>query len=266
MKVLIPLDFSDNSKKALEFALGLFQDQKTTFILCHVVEMVYDFASQAAIAIEGLHADAKKHLDRLILEYDSPVAKFEAEILEGTPSIQLTKLAEQKNADLIIMGTHGITGLQKVLIGSTAVSVLKESSIPVLLVPVEADTSDTRKISLALELADHEEALIEKVIKWSKAWEMKLQVIHIHKEKTFIEKLALIGLEKHLKNRLGYNPKIHSKNSKDVIHGLQEFLNSHSESILTMCHSQKNLWDQLLRKGTSIEMAYKIRIPLLVMI
>ncbi|MCS5489340.1 universal stress protein [Algoriphagus limi] len=266
MKILIPLDFSENSKKALEFALGIFQDSENTFILCHVVEMVYDFASQAAIAIEGLHASAKKHLEELMLEYDSPNAEFHAEILEGTPSIQLAKLAEEKNADMVIMGTHGISGIKKVLVGSTAVNVLKESSIPVLLVPEEAETSSTRKISLALELADHEEELIEKVVNWSKVWTMDLQILHVFKEESFVEKLALLGLEKYLKERLGYTPSIHSQRDNDVIHGIQELLNGHKDNMLTMCHSQKNLWDQLLRKGTSIEMAYRVRIPLLVMV
>ncbi|TFV97557.1 universal stress protein [Algoriphagus kandeliae] len=266
MKILIPLDFSENSKKALEFALGIFQDSENTFILCHVVEMVYDFASQAAIAIEGLHASARKHMGELILEYNSPNAEFHAEILEGTPSIQLAKLAEEKGVDLIIMGTHGISGIKKVLVGSTAVNVLKESSIPVLLVPEEANTSNTRKISLALELADHEEELIEKVANWSKVWNMDIQIIHVIKEQNFVEKLALLGLEKYLDNRLGYIPTIHSRSDHDVTHGIQEYVNSHTDSMLTMCHSQKNLWDQLLRKGTSIEMAYKAKTPLLVMI
>ncbi|NVJ85584.1 MAG: universal stress protein [Algoriphagus sp.] len=266
MRILIPLDFSNNSKKALEYALGLFQDTQNSFVLSHVIEMVYDFASQTAIAIDGMHSSAKKHLAELVRSYESPHATFETEILEGTPSIQLARLALEKKVDLIIMGTHGISGLKKVLVGSTAVNVLKESSTPVMLVPEEASLSSVRKITLGIELANHEEQMIEKVATWSKLWDMDLQLIHVSKSDSFVEKLSMLGLEKYLQEKLGYLPKIHSQTSSDVIQGLQEFLKKHPDTMLAMCHSQRSLWDQFFAKGKSFEMAYQTHNPLLVML
>ncbi len=266
MKIIVPIDFSTNSVKALEFALGLHRGSKTTIVLCHVVEMIYDFASQTALALDSMHSDARKLLEEMVDKYSIGPIEIHSEIIEGTPSINIARLAEELKADLIIMGTHGMGGLKKILVGSTAVNVIRETTIPVLLVPEESSTEQIKNLSFALEVADHEEKFIEKVNSYASIWGLKIQIIHIMKSRSFVKEMALDGLKNYLEKEVGYLPTIHQLESENVISGIKSFVEENPESILAMCHTQKSIWDQLLGKRKSIEMAYQVRVPLLVMV
>jgi hypothetical protein len=164
------------------------------------------------------------------------------------------------------MGTHGMGGLKKILIGSTAINVIRESTIPVLLVPEESSNEQIKHLSFALEVADHEEKFIEKVNSYASIWGLKIQIIHIVKSRSFVKEMALNGLKGHFKKEMGYLPSVHQLQSENVISGIKGFLEENPESILAMCHTQKSIWDQLLGKRKSIEMAYQVRVPLLVMV
>jgi nucleotide-binding universal stress UspA family protein len=266
MNILVPIDFSTNSIKALEFAVGLHRGSKTKIILCHVIEMIYDFASQTALAMDNMHADARKNLKSLAKKYSIGSIEVHSEIIEGTPSINIARLAEESNADLIIMGTHGMTGLKKVLVGSTGVNVIRESSIPVLLVPEESSTQQITHISFALEVTDQEEKFIKRINRYAGIWDIKIQLLHISKSKSFVKELALEGLKCYFEQNTGYQPRIHQLESENVLTGINEFLEESPESMLAMCHTQKSVWDQLLGKRKSIEMAYQVRVPLLVLV
>lgn len=266
MKAIIPIDFSTNSVKALEFALGLFQGSKSTLILCHVVEMVYDFASQTAMALDSMHADSRRLMEDMVKKYSTGSIELHSEILEGTPSVNIARFAEEKGADLIIMGTHGIGGIKKILVGSTAVNVIRESSIPVLLVPEEASIEQIRAINFALEITAHEENFIEKIQEFSSIWRISIQIIHIFKNNSFWEKMALSGLEQYLEEQIGYRPIVNSFEAKDVVSGIRDFIQKNPEGILAMCHTQKSIWETILGRGKSIELAYKVQVPMLVMI
>ena len=78
--------------------------------------------------------------------------------------------------------------------------------------------------------------------------------------------MALNGLKSYFEKEIGYTPTIHQLESENVISGIKTFLEKNPESILAMCHTQKSIWDQLLGKRKSIEMAYQVRVPLLVMV
>ena len=200
MKILIPLDFSDNSVKALEFAKGLCKKGENEIILLHVVEVVYDFASQAAIALDNMHNDAREMISKLKKNHELDSINYRSIIKEGTASISIARIAEEEDVDMIIMGTHGVSGIKKVLVGSTAVEVIKEARTPVLLIPSEGKTSSITKITLALEISNHEEEYIHKVVGLAKKWELSLEILHFEKSDDFREKLAEKGLQVFLKD------------------------------------------------------------------
>ncbi|WP_373398005.1 universal stress protein [Algoriphagus halophilus] len=66
MRILLPLDFSENSKKTFDFAIILAKKKNATITILHVIEAIYDFAAQAAIVIDGMHRDAEKYIQGLI--------------------------------------------------------------------------------------------------------------------------------------------------------------------------------------------------------
>lgn len=64
MKIVTPIDFSDNSLNALDFAISLTNKKGGEIVLVHVIEAVFDFASQASVALESMHRDANELMQK----------------------------------------------------------------------------------------------------------------------------------------------------------------------------------------------------------
>ncbi len=136
-RVLVPVDFSEPSRQALRYALSLAKSFNAEIRLLHVVEAVVlppDVAvvNPAALA-EALSEEAAKCLSKWREEAaaEGPVLE---ELRAGTPPREIVEAAGESAVDLIIMGTHGRTGLPGVLIGSTAERVIHQAPCPVLVV------------------------------------------------------------------------------------------------------------------------------------
>ena len=91
MKIILPIDFSDNSKKALEFAIFLADKKNASITLVHVIELVYDFASQAAITMEILHRDAKSLMKKTIEKYTEKMNPLDLDYVKD----ELTDIVSQ---------------------------------------------------------------------------------------------------------------------------------------------------------------------------
>jgi nucleotide-binding universal stress UspA family protein len=138
-KILVPVDFSDHSRKAFEEAVGLAKHFGAELILFHcypiptagpapydtILPESYPTALRKA-ALEGV----TKWRD----EARAQGARAEGKITAGYPASQIAELAEQSGADLIVMGTRGLTGLKHVLLGSVAERTLRLAPCPVLTV------------------------------------------------------------------------------------------------------------------------------------
>lgn len=266
MKIIIPIDFSDNSLNALDFAVALAGKRGGEIILVHVIEAVFDFASQASVAIESMHRDAESLMQKTILKYQDSNLKFTSCIKEGTASISVARLAKEMNVTLIVMGTQGASGIKVALIGSTTINLIKESSIPVLVVPAESNALEIRKVALALEFATHEEKFIDWVIDMSKRWERGLEFVHVQTANDFEEEPGIKKLENFItSHHPGLPVKIHTFYASTPVEGLDQFLEENENVILVMCHEHKNLWEQVLSRSQTIEMIFHSKVPILVM-
>lgn len=129
-KIVCPVDFSEASEKALDLASKLARDNRAKIYIVHVEE-------SAAVAHPGLFGGLPPVVweDRQKLNSTLPTAtevRFEHDLLVGNPAEKIVEFAKEKGADLIVMGTHGHTGVVRVLMGSVAEGVVRRSPVPVL--------------------------------------------------------------------------------------------------------------------------------------
>jgi len=137
-KVLVPIDFSDYSKNALKYAAQFAHQFKAKMFLVYVVEpMIYpaDF-SMGQVAIPSTDIDLQKRgdeeLNNLAKSLIDPSVEVEIIIKTGKPFVEINETAVEKDIDLIIMATHGHTGVEHLLFGSTAEKVVRKAPCPVL--------------------------------------------------------------------------------------------------------------------------------------
>lgn len=266
MKIIVPLDFSENSLKALEFAIELADKKHGKIILVHIVEMVYDFASQSALALDSMFKDAENLMSKTINTYEGSGVYMESNVVEGTAAVSIARIAEEQGAALIVMGTQGASGIKKTLMGTVTVNVVKEASCPVLVVPAKAIVSEVKKVTLALEFANHEEEFLDWMVNMAKKWSFGFEILHIQTSQGFLEDLSVLGIESYLAKKFpGLPIRIHTFYAESPNDGLDLYLDEHEDMILVMCHEHRNLWEQIIKKSHSIQMAYHTHIPLLIL-
>ena len=136
-KVLVPLDFSDEAGAALSYAGKFAAQYGSQLVLLHVVEpMVYPselgYPSLAALPPQIEYERAgRTGLARLARQLPAGV-KADTRIRVGQPYIEIVEAAKDPGVDLIIISTHGRSGLAHVLMGSTAERVVRHAPVPVL--------------------------------------------------------------------------------------------------------------------------------------
>jgi len=139
-KILVPTDFSACSAKALDYALAFAERSGAGLILLHVVEPAYfgAYGQDVPPDLIEFHEDAQKlageRLEKLSREKIAGRAPVQTVVATGNAREVIVESARSLEADLIIIATHGYTGLRHVLLGSTAERVVRCASCPVLTV------------------------------------------------------------------------------------------------------------------------------------
>lgn len=141
-KILCPVDFSDSSEAALDVALGLASKLGSELELLHVIQPpIYvgweDSPAGLAATAEMLEVSrdrSKQQLDLLAANFQSRGVPIRTTLQEGSPHHEIAE--RSKAVDLVVMGTHGRTGLPHLLLGSVAERVVRTAVCPVMTVPV----------------------------------------------------------------------------------------------------------------------------------
>jgi nucleotide-binding universal stress UspA family protein len=135
-QILCPVDFSEVSLHAVEHALSLAKVSDAGLTLVHVLEGFEDETTPTTFSIPEYRRlreqDAQQGLKKLIPADASSWCRPETVVVVGKSYREIRRLAEQKHADLIVMGVHGRNPVDLMLFGSTTHHVVRESTCPVL--------------------------------------------------------------------------------------------------------------------------------------
>ncbi len=147
-KILCPTDFSAPAEKAFEYAVFLAESQKADLALLHVVDQLHGFTYYYEILaitpmeiVARMTKRAHQDLQTLVDRVKGTVNATEA-VRDGKTWVEICDAAKEEKADIIVIGSHGRTGLSHVMIGSVAETVVRHASCPVLVVR-ETDSQTT---------------------------------------------------------------------------------------------------------------------------
>jgi nucleotide-binding universal stress UspA family protein len=134
--MIAAIDFSESSLLAMETALGLAPDQGGKLCLLHVLEVPRGIDPMGVLqpSIEELEAEALGRLQELVPDNPEKDIQIERLVVRGSPAKVIAAQAKERAADLIVVGTHGRTGLARMLLGSTAEAILRSTPCKVLVV------------------------------------------------------------------------------------------------------------------------------------
>ena len=139
-RILVPIDFSEHSKEALQYAIPFAQQFKAALELLYVVEPTiypadFSFGQIGFPNIEEeLRTRGNTELEKLIQQDIKRRVKATKTVRVGKPFYEINQYAVEENIDMIIIATHGHSGMEHILFGSTAEKVVRKAPCPVLVV------------------------------------------------------------------------------------------------------------------------------------
>ena len=145
--VLCPVDFSEQSRQALLWASAIAQHRGAEMTVLSVVEPLLAEAAAIRLGVDLARDETGPELrdfvEATLLEHQRQASHVRMEVKVGNPSEVILQTGRRRNAGLIVMGTHGLGGFRKLLLGSTTEQVLRRTEWPVLAVPGGAVTAPT---------------------------------------------------------------------------------------------------------------------------
>jgi nucleotide-binding universal stress UspA family protein len=140
-RILHPSDFSRASGAAFTKAIEMAKTNRAELLVVHVLAPVMPMLGDGYVSpkvyeeiIATARSQAQAELNRLVAKARKAGARVKSLLMEGVPHEQITRAARSKRADLVVIGTHGRTGLAKFFLGSVAGRVVSIASCPVLTV------------------------------------------------------------------------------------------------------------------------------------
>jgi len=139
-QILVPIDFSNHSKKALAYAKEIADSYEANLQLLHVIEdtihPAYSLSGKSFIfdLVPGIEEDCRRRIEELIQEIGLSKENAEIIVKGGQAAYDIIKFAKDNSSDLIVIATHGLTGIEHLLLGSVTEKVVRMASCPVFTV------------------------------------------------------------------------------------------------------------------------------------
>ena len=268
MKFLIPTDFSQLSKIAIQYAIGLSKDFELDLVLLHIINT--NTPAMARIGSQKLEEAIKTSSEREMNELLNTLKKesshnlnISAKIIFGASIAKAVEaFALKHNIDMICIGTKGATGLKKIIFGSNAAGIIANSSIPVITVPEYAKYNGISNIVYSSDLENLEEEL-KLIIPFAKLMNTWISILHITNEyEGFNENLQR---EENRLRTLFSHKKIKTKELKNdsVIKGINQYVADIDADMVAMFTRRASLFEKLFNKSVTKKAAFQTKTPLL---
>jgi nucleotide-binding universal stress UspA family protein len=135
-RILVPTDFSEPAARALILAIELARPFESQITLLHVVSFpAMAYGAGVYFPVDECIEQGKKSLSAALANAQARYPRIDGEVVSGTVAHEILAVAKSRDVDLVVMGTHGLRGLQRALLGSVTERIVRTSPVPVLTVP-----------------------------------------------------------------------------------------------------------------------------------
>lgn len=142
-KILFPTDFSESAENASRYAMSLAKKYGSKVYVIHVIEpftYTTEFGLDFSAQLKEMEASARRLLDDIVASIKRNNLDVESVLITGEPFVEIIKYARKEQVDLIVMATHGRSGIEHMLLGSVAEKVVRKSPCPVMTIKKSGQT------------------------------------------------------------------------------------------------------------------------------
>lgn len=274
-KILVPTDFSDNANKALDYAVAMASKANAEIILLNTFAAAETTLSPARALVEEynrtIEADANDQLKAL---KEGVEAKYRVEIavklMTGGAKEAILSVAAEENVDLIVMGTRGTSGMERILWGSTTASVIGNSSVPVLAIPRGAGWKGIKNILFATRAFQANDKMFGPILQLA---ELEGATVHLVIF-TDTDDKDLVNYLEHSRLFYAYQDtlparfknltfKIEHLEGKAFYETINQYVEEQSIDLMVMSTHKRNFWQSIFNRSMTKKMTTYSDIPLL---
>jgi nucleotide-binding universal stress UspA family protein len=272
-KFIVPTDFSNTALQALHYAGALSQRCGAQVHILHAYILLENIFTEGKTMRDAWNEQLREgNIARLLeakqyMREHFPNVYVETHLFTGPAEQAIIQFAEKQNADMIIMGTQGASGLAKVLVGSVTADMIARSTVPVLAVPEKYKHETPGYILLAIRDFDEGENCARPVFFLASIWDVPVHLMafvndeHNNMDESYQRLASYVGqLQKKypLTHILG-----EVIEGEDFATTIQDFADENGNGLLCMITHHRGLWDSIFRPSMTKEMAYHSGMPLL---
>ncbi len=191
-KILVPVDFSQRSEEALKIAAQIARKTGAEIILLHLIDLPSNEVGMfhngvptgpaAIILMETARDNFEKLLEKDYLEG----LRVEDFVDFNKPFEGISEYAEEKNVDLIVMGSHGVTGLDSFFVGSNTEKVVRTSRIPVLVIKKPVENFDLKKVIFASSFKEECHRCFAQLIRFIEIYQPDVKLLRVNTITNFL--------------------------------------------------------------------------------
>lgn len=284
-RILVPIDFSDNSFTACLFAFALAQNLGAEIKLLHVYNdpfvdsgfnysrlsyqnfsrnVLYEIEEMVQKNLVGFLENLQTELRKMNLEK----IKFHYNLKKGKPEYQIVKMGEVYKPYIIVLGTQGAGKMPNDIIGSVTTKVIENTNVPILAIPENWKYQGFEKTNIlyATDFQDSDFSAFNKLLEITQPFKVHFDCIHIESSESHPWKeMQMFKLESYLGKTYPTIPiRCHLINHSNLLEGIQEFIDKSDIDIISFTSPKRSILYKLVFPNNLKKMIYQSKIPLLI--
>ena len=274
-KILVPTDFSPNAARAIDYAVQIAKLNQATIYVIHACDNL-DTLNMENVQprreynkkITDEAFDNLEMIRRSIEETEQVLVNIQ--LYSGPVNDTILLAAQEHNADLLIMGTLGISGIKEAIFGSKTAAVISNTTVPVLAIPLEYDWSPPLKFLLAINHFDEVSDILYPVFDLAKTFKAEVRLTVFTDEDNIVSSNYLTDARE-IKFA---EDKLRKKYSDLVINAehltgrhfeesINEFIESNQIDLLAMMTHKRSFIGSIFNRSITRKMSYHSKVPIL---
>jgi nucleotide-binding universal stress UspA family protein len=278
-KILCPIDFSEASLNAVEFATRIAEQQKASLTLIHIFteEEFGEALSKGALQARYKQSD----IDNLVASAEDLLKSMADEIFRvsksrgmqacdyhftyGPLERQIIHFAREHQYQLIVMGTTGVVDVMEKYIGSNTIKTISRAHCPVLCVPTASSYQKIKKIAFASDYQEEDKNVLNELVPFAMATDAEIHVVHVSQEENEMEDAMYREFEETTRTYLDYPKMVFSvEYNHEPAHGLDAYVLREKCDMLAVLYQRKNFFQRMLDDSTTKDITYFATYPVMV--
>lgn len=264
MRILIPTDFSDNARQALNYALTLFGDHQPEVVLLNTWQIPHTGVGMLVSIEDILREEAERTMEELVAELKADThANFpiSGKVQPGALSDVVRSLLRSEPYDFVVMGTLGADDVKKKLMGSNTANVVRSSSVPVIIVPMGTEIKLPSKISIATDFKGLKDTQLTAFVELVKKFDAEFEAVHVETEAVMAGFEPPAGWKEAFG---GIEPKMIHIVAEDVAEGIDGYVRNQGVSLLAVIRHDYGFFEGLFHRSVSRKLSMHVSCPMMI--